>query len=70
MAKLNAQSKRRGPVSPTPEPPDDASAGGVDLRATVALTPEALSALLAQVKKSQSGDDPGASTETDDPDRG
>jgi hypothetical protein len=69
MAKLNAQGKRRAAVEPAPEPPDDTSASGPDLRATVALTPEALSALLDQVKQSQAEVDPTADVPADEPDR-
>jgi hypothetical protein len=53
MAKLDAQSKRRGAAGPVPEAPDEAGAGGADLRATVTLSPEALSALLDEVKRSR-----------------
>jgi hypothetical protein len=52
MAQLNAQSKRAAPVEAerpedSHEPPED------DLRATIALSPEALAALIDEVKRAQ-----------------
>jgi hypothetical protein len=64
MAKLDAQSKWRGAARSVPNPPDEPSASGADLRATVTLSAEALSALLDQVKKSQGEEQPAAA---DDP---
>ncbi len=52
MAKLNAASERPAvPETPAPVAEDDAPE--MDLKATIALSPDALAALLDEVKKAQ-----------------
>jgi hypothetical protein len=53
MAQLNAQSKRRVGTGETEAPVEGNPPPETDLRATIALSPEALAALIDEVKKAQ-----------------
>ena len=64
MAQLNAQSKRRVGTGETEAPVEGNPPPETDLRATIALSPEALAALIDEVKRAQ-GD---ASAAADAPD--